>query len=84
MNAVLQLHEDLDHARWRVRFVRRLLDVHQNCVDTHNQKWWLEEADLLQQLAAAEDDLAIQTQAIRELPTLAQASLHAIRHSCGR
>jgi hypothetical protein len=75
MNTVTQFREDLEHARWRVRFVRRLLDVHQNCMGSGDQKWWLEEADLLQQLAAAEDDLATQTRAIQALPTLTQASV---------
>jgi hypothetical protein len=37
--------------------------VHQHCVDTTNESWWLEEANLLQRLAAAEEELVLQTRA---------------------
>ena len=60
MDATLHQQTNLEHAQWRVRFVRSLLDTHQHCVDTHSKGWWLKEAELLQRLAAAEDDLTMQ------------------------
>jgi hypothetical protein len=63
MDATSHLKSNLEHAQWRVRFVRSLLDVHQHCVDTTNESWWLEEANLLQRLAAAEEELVLQTRA---------------------
>ena len=62
MDSATHLKDNLEHAQWRVRFVRSLLDVHQHCVDTTNESWWLEEAVLLQRLAAAEEELALQSQ----------------------
>jgi hypothetical protein len=62
MDPCLRHKDNLEHARWRVRFVRSLLDVHQHCVDTTREQWWIEEADLLQRLAAAEEELALQRQ----------------------
>jgi hypothetical protein len=60
MDSATHLQGKLEHAQWRVRFARSLLDVHQHCVDTTNESWWLEEADLLQRLASAEEELALQ------------------------
>jgi hypothetical protein len=62
MDRHLYHKNNLDHARWRVRFVRSLLDVHQHCVDTTREEWWIEEANLLQRLAAAEEELVLQSQ----------------------
>ncbi|RBP36867.1 hypothetical protein DES53_1158 [Roseimicrobium gellanilyticum] len=61
MDPRLHLKDNLDHARWRVRFVKSLLDVHQHCVDTSRESWWAEEADLLLRLTAAEEDLEMQS-----------------------
>lgn len=60
MDSRLHLKDNLEHARWRVRFVRSLLDAHQYCMDATRNEWWIEEADLLQRLAAAEDELKMQ------------------------
>jgi hypothetical protein len=60
MDPRLYLKDNLEHARWRVRFVRSLLDVHQHCMDATREEWWIEEAALLQRLAAAEDELKVQ------------------------
>lgn len=56
-----QLHalDNLEHAHWRVNFVRHLLQAHLASPWKGTREWQAQHADFLHQLAAAEDELAI-------------------------
>ncbi len=59
MNPVRLRLDNLAHAHWRVKFLKRLLDVHRACANRTNTEWLLEEANLLQRIAAADDELTL-------------------------
>lgn len=50
--------DDFDHARWRVQFVRSLVQMHQTSPKRGSTSWTQEEADFAQRLEAAEAELA--------------------------
>jgi hypothetical protein len=47
----------LEHAQWRVDFVRSLLDLHRHSISVRGGEWIREEDILVQRLAAAEKEL---------------------------
>lgn len=50
--------DDLAHARWRVKFLRNLLEVHRSVLQRSSHDWLLQETDYVQRLIQAEKDLA--------------------------
>jgi hypothetical protein len=50
--------DDLAHARWRVKFLRNLLEVHRSVLQRSSHDWLLQETDYVQRLIEAEKDLA--------------------------
>ena len=59
MNPARLRLDRIAHAHWRVKFLKRLLDVHRHCANRTNIEWLLEEASLLQRIAAADDELTL-------------------------
>ncbi len=56
MEAKLKQHQ-LEHAQWRVDFVRSLLDLHRHSIAVRGAEWSREETVLIERLAAAESEL---------------------------
>jgi hypothetical protein len=50
--------DDFDHARWRVKFLLSLVQMHQTSPNRGSETWAQEEAAFTERLAAAEKDLA--------------------------
>jgi hypothetical protein len=56
MQARVNQHR-LEHAQWRVGFVRSLLDLHRHTLSLGGAEWIKEETVLVERLAAAENEL---------------------------
>jgi hypothetical protein len=53
-----ELHSrHLQHAEWRVGFVRSLLEMHRHSIALHGAEWSREETILIDRLATAEAEL---------------------------
>ena len=50
--------DDFDHARWRVKFLRHLLEMHRTSPKRGSAAWASEEEDFRDRFAAAEKTLA--------------------------
>jgi hypothetical protein len=59
MDPELTLLDDLYHAHWRLKIIRHLLEAHRASPWKGNVSWRLQEADYLQRLASAEDQLLL-------------------------
>lgn len=51
--------DDLYHAHWRLKIIKHLLEAHRASPWKGNVSWRLQEADYLQRLASAEDQLLL-------------------------
>lgn len=63
-------HQNLDnlaHARWRVNFVRSLLQAHRASPWKGTQEWQERHGDMLHQLASAEDEVKLYEQSVKML-----------------
>ncbi|QIF01077.1 hypothetical protein [Roseimicrobium sp. ORNL1] len=62
---------NLAHARWRVNFIRNLLQAHRTSPWKGTQEWQARHAEMLHQLASAEDEVKLCEQSVKALePTL--------------
>ncbi len=51
--------DDLYHAHWRVKIIKHLLEAHRASPWKGSVAWRLQEADYLQRLASADDQLML-------------------------
>lgn len=59
--------DNLAHAQWRVNFIRHLLRAHVASPWKGTQEWQEQHADMLHQLASAEDEVQIYEQSQKVL-----------------
>ena len=59
MDPELTYLDDLYHAHWRLKIVKHLLNTHRASPWKGSVAWRLEEADYLQRLTSAEDQLIL-------------------------
>lgn len=72
--------DDLAHARWRVKFLKNLLEVHRSVLQRSSHDWLLQETDYVQRLIQAEKDLA-QKSTIGVTPQSQHAGKLAMAHT---
>lgn len=75
-------HQTLDnvaHARWRVSFIRSLLQAHRASPWKGAQEWQERHAEILHQLASAEDEVKLYQQSVKTLEPTSEDG-HALPH----
>ncbi|HSI63650.1 MAG TPA: hypothetical protein VLE43_11045 [Candidatus Saccharimonadia bacterium] len=58
MQLTVKNWDNFDHARWRVEFLRSLVQMHQTSPKRGSESWTQEEVEFTQRLEAAEKELA--------------------------
>jgi hypothetical protein len=75
MDPELSHLDDIYHAHWRVKIIKHLMEAHRASPWKGSVTWRLQEADYLQQLASADDQLVLSRRKLADFHQRQEATL---------